>query len=65
MSIFKGPLGVLDGETWTGYLVRVGSLRYRALKKTRWVEEWLRFLAGPSVIQWHCVFEVKKVNPSR
>ena len=33
----------LDDEAWIYTLGRVGSLRYRALKKSRWVEDCLKY----------------------
>ena len=41
--------GLLDDEAWIDTLGRVGSLRYRALKKSRWVKEYLTNTAGPSL----------------
>ena len=39
----------LDDEAWIYTLGRVGSLRYRALKKSSWVEDCLNNTAGPSL----------------
>ena len=40
----------LDDEAWIDYLGRVGSLRYRALKKPKDVEDCLKIRPDPLLI---------------